>query len=196
MILFPRQGWVRNEDPVCAEKHAQNNYMENDHPDRGFINYKTQIKQCIKTMAANRISLSFWYMPGENWENTKAFRYLRLFKLLIPELSTPKTTSELTRFLGNILNPDLEKTVRKDNPTPTNTIKKIMADFCILKLVKSVRESRNLPGEEEAWEVTEFGREVFAICRLRQLNREQKILNRDENAENIENAEKEPEVLS
>ena len=94
------------------------------------------MKKVLKTLAANRISLSFWYISGENWENTKVFRYLRLFRLLTPELSTPKTAAELSHFLGNILNPDLSKLVRKDFPTPSNTIKKIMTDFVLLKLVR------------------------------------------------------------
>ena len=185
MNLNPRQGWVRGDDaasPVTANELSrlsrENDQLRNRLRMEGgnlVTRLEEQLKHCLKVMAANKISLSFWYSPGENWENTKVFRYLKLFKLLVPELSTPKTTSEITRFLGTILNPDLERTVRKDNPTPTNTIKKIMADFSILKLVKSAKESKNgnipAPGDDEAWELTELGREVFAIYRIRQMNR-------------------------
>ena len=51
-------------------------------------------------------------------------------------------------------------------PTPSNTIKKIMADFTLLKLVKCSGS-----GENEAWGMTEFGQEVFAAYRLRQMER-------------------------
>ena len=181
MSLKPRQGWVRGSEAVtpAAVNEMARLIRENDElrskvrvEDAELVSQiRNRMKHCLKTLATHRISLSFWYTPGENWENTKAFRYLRLFKLLVPELTTPKSTSELTRFLGNILNPDLEKTVRKDNPTPTNTIKKIMADFCILKLAKVMDLKPGASGDDEAWEITEFGREVFAVYRLRQLNK-------------------------
>ena len=95
-------------------------------------------------------------------------RYLKLFRLLTPELSAPKTAAEISHFLGTILNPNLEKTVRKEYPTPSNTIKKIMADFTILKLVKCSEA-----GDTETWEMTEYGRETFATLRLRQMARNQ-----------------------
>ena len=83
---------------------------------------------------------------------------------MAPELSIPKTAVDISRFLGNILNPDLEKVVRKDFPTPSNTIKKIMADFVLLKLVKYTGS-----GDNQAWDMTEFGKEVFAAHRLHQM---------------------------
>jgi hypothetical protein len=124
------------------------------------------MKQALKVLAANKLSLSFWYAPGDNWENTTQLRYLKLFRLLTPELSLPKTTSDISRFLGNILNPNLDKTVRKDYPVPTNTIKKLMADLALLKLVK-----RSGDGDDDAWEMTEYGKEAYAAYRLHHLER-------------------------
>jgi hypothetical protein len=128
---------------------------------------REQMKRALKVLALNKTALSFYYTAGENWENTRKFRYLRLFKLLAPELSLGKSAGEISRFLGNVLNPDLEKTVRKDYPTPSNTIKKIMADFALLKLVKSSGSG----GDREIWEITEYGKELYSAYRMRQLER-------------------------
>jgi hypothetical protein len=149
MNFNPREGWVRANnavDPCVANELARllrenetlkyQISMESGNPASGL---KERIKQDLKVLATNKIDLSFWYTTGDNWENTRKFRYLRLYRLLAPELSTAKTTAEISRFLGNILNPDLGKTVRKDFPVPTNTIKKIMADFSLLRLVSPVR---------------------------------------------------------
>jgi hypothetical protein len=133
------------------------------------VRLREQMRHTLKVMAMNRVSLSFYYVNGENWENTRKFRYLRIFKLLVPELSLPKTTAELTRFLGSVLNPDLEKTVRKDYPTPSNTIKKIMTDFAMLKLVRCGGGTKN--GDGELWEITEYGKELYSAYRVRQLER-------------------------
>jgi len=137
-----------------------------------------EIRNALKTLAANRVSLSFFYVDSEKWENTQVFGYLRLFRLLAPELYTPKTAAEISHFLGNILNPDLSKSVRKDYPTPSNTIKKIMTDFALLKLVKHNETPDPNPHpragkseHSETWEMTGQGSETFAAYRLRQMTK-------------------------
>ena len=176
MNLNPRRGWVPSTmavEPSVAnelsrlsrENEELRNQIKMEGPDIAR-RVKEQIKHVLKVLAANRISLSFYYTEGENWENTQVFRHIRFFTLLAPELSTPKTAADITRFLGNILNPDLGKTVRKDYPTPSNTIKKIMADFTLLKLVKCTGADDN-----ESWEMTEFGKEVYTVYRLRHLEK-------------------------
>ena len=173
--LNPRRGWVPSSEaaaPYVANELSrllrENELLKSQMALEGKdIDEKVHdhIKHTLKVLATNRISLSFYYAEGENWENTRVFRHLRLFKLLAPELSTPKTAADLSHFLGNILNPDLEKALRKEYPTPSNTIKKIMTDFTLLKLVKVLGT-----GDGEAWEMTEFGKEAFSTFRLRQMN--------------------------
>ena len=176
MNLNPRQGWVPSTqavDPAVAnelsrllqENEALQRHIKLEGADIAK-KVRDHIKRVLKVLAVNRISLSFYYTDGENWESTQKFRYLRLFRLLAPELSIPKTASDISHFLGNILNSKLEKTVRKDFPTPSNTIKKIMADFTLLKLVKYTGS-----GDNEAWQMTEFGKEVFGVYRLRQMEK-------------------------
>jgi hypothetical protein len=173
MNLNPRQGWLSSDqaiDPSVANELSRLS-AENEELKRrvrtgnadvmGKI--RDQIKHALKVMALNKITLSFYYTDGENWENSRKFRYLRLFKLLVPELAIPKTTAEISRFLGSVLNPDLERTIRKNYPVPSNTVKKIMADFSLLKL------TTQSPGE--AWEVTEYGKELFSVYRIHQLER-------------------------
>ncbi|MDR2160247.1 MAG: DUF4062 domain-containing protein, partial [Treponema sp.] len=147
MNVHPRQGWVpagQVVDPLVVNElsrlSSENGALKKQiKMESGEIvtRLREQVKHTLRVLALNKADLSFYYTSGENWENTRKFRYLRLFKLLVPELSPGKTTAEISRFLGNVLNPDLEKTVRKDYPTPSNTIKKIMADFFLLKLVKN-----------------------------------------------------------
>ena len=183
MNLNPRRGWVPSTlaiDPSVAnelcrllrENEALRNQIKMEGTDF-VIKVREQIKHIFKVLAANRISLSFYYIDGENWENTQSFSYLRLFRLLAPELSTPKTTVEISHFLGNILNPNLERTVRKGYPTPSNTVKKIMTDFALLKLVNcSAKSAPDAPPvDDEDWELTEYGKEAYAVYRFRQMEK-------------------------
>ncbi|MCL2880541.1 MAG: hypothetical protein FWF29_09870, partial [Treponema sp.] len=69
------------------------------------------------------------------------------------------------------------RTIRKEYPTPSNIIKKIMADLELLKLVRCTNEADEKPGDE-IWEITEFGKELYSIYRMRQL--EKSMLKKEE----------------
>jgi hypothetical protein len=175
LFLNPRKGWVPADQriqPQVANEMARL-LGENGDLKKQLLaggdesgRWQVRVKRTLEMLAVNKISLSFFYTPGENWENTITCRYLRLFKLLVPELFIGKTTPELSRFLGSILNPDLSRTIRKDYPTPSNTIKKIMTDLNLLKLVHFSDNAG-----EEVWELAEFGKELYAAYRYRQFER-------------------------
>lgn len=175
MFMNPRNGWTVGdslEGPpavnVMSRLIAENEEMKRQLMvrDSATSPWKSKMKHTLNILAGHRISLSFFYIPGENWENTIKCRYLRLFHLLTPELYLGKTTEEISRFLGNILNPDLSRVVRKDYPTPSNTIKKIMTDFHLLKLVHYTGNKK-----EGIWELSSYGKEVYALYRMRQFDR-------------------------
>ena len=176
MNLNPRRGWISSTEaiePSVANELSrlirENEILLSRIRMEGTDIVKKiqgQMKQALKILSGNRVSLSFYYTNSENWENPRAFRSLKLFRLLAPELSSPRTAGEISHFLGNILNPVPERNVRKDFPTPSNSIKKIMNDFSLLKLVK-----HSGSGENEAWEMTEYGKEAFSVYRLRQMHR-------------------------
>ena len=178
--LNPRPGWIKSDQavgPVVANElsrlSSENEILRRQiKTEDGDIvtKLREQLKHAIKVLALNKVTLSFYYASGDNWENTRQFRYLRIFKLLVPELALGKTTAELSRFLGTVLNPNLDKTVRKDYPTPSNTIKKIMADFSMLKLVRCTNEEDGNKGDE-IWEITEYGKELYSAYRMRQLEK-------------------------
>jgi hypothetical protein len=175
MNLNPRSGWVPGtaavEAPLANElarllrENEDLKLRLQEEPDQGG-DLRNHMRRTLKVLALNKASLSFYYTPGENWENTKAFPYLRLFRLLAPELSPGKTIAEISHFLGKILNPDLGKTVRGNYPVPSNTVKKIMVDFAILKLVRQPGSGRG-----GMWVVSEYGRDLYALYRTRQLER-------------------------
>ena len=178
MNLAPQSGWVRADQAIAPSVANELSRLstENEQLRRQIkiedgeivTKLREQLKNALKVLALNKVTLSFYYAAGENWENSHQFRYLRLFKLLVPELSLGKTTAEVSRFLGTVLNPDLDKPVRKDYPTPSNTIKKIMADFSLLRLVKCVNEDEG-SGDDEIWEITEYGKELYSAYRMKQL---------------------------
>jgi len=194
LSLHARPGWVRADkiiDPTVANElsrlSSENDDLRNrvHHDDSASVT-KMQDEQnnALKVLALNKVTLGFYYTNGDNWENTRQFRYIRIFKILVPELVLGKNTAEISRFLGTVLNPDLDKTVRKDYPTPSNSIKKIMADFSLLKLVRCTDGEERKP-DNEVWEITEYGRELYSVYRMRQL--EKVLVRKSENPENSEN---------
>ena len=180
MNLAPQCGWVRADQAVAPSvaNELSRLSMENEQLKRQvkiedgeiMVRLREQMKNALKVLALNKVILSFYYASGDNWENSRQFRYLRIFKLLAPEMAVGKTTADVSRFLGTVLNPDLDKPVRKDYPTPSNSIKKIMADFSMLKLVRCVNKDV-ASGEDEIWEITEYGKELYSAYRMRQLEK-------------------------
>jgi hypothetical protein len=179
--LHPRKGWVPGNEgvnPVVANELARLG-SENEELKRRLgiesgdlvTRLREQLRHAVKVLAVNRAVLSFYYENGKTWENTRKFRYLRIFKVLAPELNIGKTTADISRFLGGVLNPDLKRTVRKDFPTPSNTIKKIMADFALLKLVRCAGGDPAAGSDSELWEITGYGKELYAVYRMRQLEK-------------------------
>ncbi|MDR0376407.1 MAG: DUF4062 domain-containing protein [Spirochaetaceae bacterium] len=175
MFMNPRNGWTVGDSlggppaaNIMSRLIAENEDMKRQIAVRDGTEgpWKSRMKHTLSILAGYRISLSFFYNPGETWENTIKCRYLRLFHLLTPELYLGKTTEQLSRFLGSILNPDLARTVRKDFPTPSNTIKKIMTDFHLLKLVHYTGTK-----SKGSWELSGYGKEVYALYRMRQFDR-------------------------
>ncbi|MDR2746251.1 MAG: DUF4062 domain-containing protein [Treponema sp.] len=179
--LRPRAGWIPGTqavDPAVANELARLGAENGELRRRLGIEsgdlvgrLREQLRHAVKVLALNRVILSFYYENGKTWENTRKFRYLRIFKVLAPELYTGKTAADISRFLGGVLNPDLKRTVRKDFPTPSNTVKKIMADFVLLKLVRCTGGNRGGEADGEIWEITEYGKEFYAVYRMRQLER-------------------------
>jgi len=178
--LEPRNGWVRADQTITPSiaNELSRLSIENEQLkqqlkiESGDIDSRLRehLKNALKVLALNKVTLSFFYLEGENWENSRSFRYLRIFKLLIPELAAGKTTAEISRFLGAALNPEPDKPVRKDYPTPPNTIKKIMADLSLLKLVRCVDRDENAD-DDEVWEITEYGKELYSAYRVRRLKK-------------------------
>jgi len=180
LSLNSRPGWVRADrliDPAVANEMSR---LSNENSElrrrllgndgEAFAKLRDEQDHALKVLAMNKVTLSFYYALGDNWESPRQFRYIRIFKTLVPELVLGKTTSEISRFLGTVLNPDLERTVRRDYPTPSNSIKKIMADFSVLKLVKCDHVDETL-ADNEVWEITEYGKELYSAYRMRQLDR-------------------------
>ncbi len=177
IFLHPADGWVRADriaDPVVANELGRLSY-ENSELKRQLKTENPEIMRRIRSkmrytlhlLFENKEPLSFYYTRSENWENTRNFRYIRLFRHLAPELYVPKSIPDISRFLGNILNPDLSRVLRKDFPTPSNTVKKIMADFRAFKIIQPAGEEEN----EELWELSEYGKELYGYYRIRQFEK-------------------------
>jgi hypothetical protein len=173
--LNPRDGWVPGSERTSPETAnalgrliAENDKLRRRIAVRDGAGGRLQkrIRRVLELLAANRVSLSFFYTEGENWENTIECGFLKIFRLLVPELYLGKSISEISRFLGNILNPDLSRFIRKDFPTPSNTIKKIMTDFHSLHLVQYISNTN-----EEVWQISDYGKEIYSFYRQRQLDK-------------------------
>jgi hypothetical protein len=177
ITLNPRQGWVRAGEVISpalanelgrlsSENARLKAELKAENPEI-MDRIKAKMRYTLRLLAANKETIGFFYSPGSKWENPRNFRYLKLFRLLAPELYEGKTIPELSKFLGSVLNPDLSRRLRGDFPTPSNSIKRIITAFRAFKLAGL----ENGGGEEEQWKLSEYGKALYSYYKIRQFER-------------------------
>jgi hypothetical protein len=173
MTLNPQPGWVRADEAISpalanelgrlsGENARLKSELKAENPEI-MDRIRAKMRYTLHLLAANKETVGFFYSPGAKWENPRNFRYLKLFRLLAPELYEGKTIQELSKFLGSVLNPDLSRRLRKDFPTPSNSVKKIIAALRAFKLVAAA-------GEEQ-WRLSEYGKALYSYYKIRQFER-------------------------
>jgi len=182
MAINPRPGWVKStnvSDPEVLNEISrlskENASLRDDLSKEQNINNqemkKIQNKEHILTiLEKNNATIEFKYQNSIKWENKTSFTYLGIFDLLTSQLQVWKSTHYICSYVGLLLDPQKERKLVNDYPTPTNTIKDILTDFSVLNLIEVKENGKNVNEQEsELWKVTKFGQEMYSFVRLKLL---------------------------
>lgn len=179
VTINPREGWVRastipesdilNEISRLSKENSQLRSLVDTHQDLVTAKAEENLNRVVKLLNINKITIALFYIDGVSWENEKEVTYARVFSLLSPELYVGKATENICEYLGVMLNSDKKRSVRRPYATPTNTVKIILADFAIMGIVTAINKNKDY--NSEIWEITEFGKDVYASIRLKMLEK-------------------------
>ncbi|MES2617732.1 MAG: DUF4062 domain-containing protein [Bacteroidota bacterium] len=171
----PRAGWVKASETTGPEVLNELSRLskENSSLREHIIELDKQIvkdesekyDKIITTLNNHKIAVSFFYKNGKDWEDSRNFDFLELFKLLAPELMVEKSTEATAKYIGLMKKPKQRKEIRDNFPIPSNTTKTILADLVVLDLVKPSSKKHSLKDTNDYWTITEEGKNVFKAIR-------------------------------
>ena len=134
------------------------------------IEKKNEFQKTLDTLKHNKRRISFFYKFGHDWTDKTDFSLMEIFNLLAPELIIENSAKYCSKFLGGMLKPDDDKKIRQDWPTPSNTIRKILADLNVLDIIQPSTKKHSIKDENEYWSLTLEGKKIFKVVRRELLN--------------------------
>jgi len=171
----PRAGWVKANETIGPEvlnelsrlsKENSSLRTQLEELSKQIVRDETEkYDKMITILNSHKVSISFFYERGTDWEDTREFDFLELFKLLAPELMVEKSTIDTAHYIALMKKPDHAKEIRGRYPIPSNTTKKILADLVVLDLVKPSTKKHSLKDTNDYWTITEEGKNVFKAIR-------------------------------
>lgn len=171
----PRAGWVKTYETTGPEvinelsrlsKENSSLRLQIEELNKQIIKEETEkYDDMITTLNNHKVSVDFFYTNSTDWEDTKEFDFLDLFKLLAPELMVEKSTLDTAYYIGLMKKPKEFKQIRKKYPIPSNTTKEILADLVVLDLVKPSIKKHSVNDTNDYWTITEEGKNVFKAIR-------------------------------
>jgi hypothetical protein len=205
----PRVGWVKSSENSGPEVLTEISRLSNENAKlRGDITQfkneleldrKAEFIKTLDTLKHNKRSISFRYKSSKDWEDNTQFSLMEIFNLLAPELVIENSTKYCSWFIGTMRRPDKDKPVRETWPTPSNTIRKILADLNVLDIIQPSSKKHSVKDENEYWSLTLEGKKIFKVVRRELLNQNlENAMNvlEDENQEIIPKKEKKKLVLT
>lgn len=171
----PRIGWVKAVEQTGPEVLKEISRLSNENSElrkqiellRNDItrDEKEEFLKLLEMLKHNKRRLSFFYNYGRDWENTKEFTLMEIFNHLAPELMIENSTKQCSHYLGLMLNPEKSKKLRAEWPTPSNTIRRILADLNVLDIIQPSHKKHSVKDENEYWSLTEQGKKLFKVVR-------------------------------
>ena len=189
----PRVGWVKSSEQVGPEILKEISRLSNENAElRKNIDSLENIiddekreafEKTLETLRHNKRKISFRYQYRSNFEEETEFTLLEIFNLLAPELMIENSTKYCIFYLGFMLRPDKETMINKNSATPSNVVKKILADLNVLEIIKPSPKKHSVKDENEYWTLTEDGKKLFKEVRREVL---EKNLNKAQNDQEID----------
>lgn len=188
----PGVGWVKSSAQMSPDVIKEISRLSNENSklrekideleDEINREKKEEFERSLETLKHNKRKVSFFYKYGREWEDGSEFSLLQIFNLLAPELMIENSTKSCARILGISLKPNNERPIRSEWGTPSNVVKKILADLNVLDILMPSPKKHSVTDDNDYWTLTEEGKRLFKVVRreLLEKNLEKALLEDDE----------------
>ncbi|MDP6922561.1 MAG: DUF4062 domain-containing protein, partial [Lutibacter sp.] len=181
----PRIGWVKSSEHSGPEVLKEISRLSNennalrDELARFYkqcqLDKKEEFQKTLDVLKHNKRNLSFFYRHGYKFEDDREYTLMEIFDLLAPELMIENSTIYCAYYLGSMLRPDQKRAVRQEWTTPSNVVKKILADLNVLELIQPSTKKHSIKDENDYWTLTSEGKKVFKVIRRELLDKNLEI---------------------
>ena len=178
---IPRPGWTRATDVVSPDVTNELSRLSSENAELreqlqvalhqaedDAIAERRKIRQ---TMIKNKVTISFYYNYGSEWEDETEFTLSTLFYLLAPEMMIEKDTEDIAWYVGLMLRPNKDRQPRTKYPVPANNVKHWISDFIALGVFEPSQEQHSVSDKSEYWALTDLGREMYMDIRRTRLEK-------------------------
>lgn len=181
----PRIGWVKSTDHSGPEvikeisrlSHENASLREEikEYKQELQENKKVEFEKTLNTLRHNKREIPFFYKNARKWNDPSEFTLLEIFNLLAPELMIENSAKHCSNYIGSMLKPNNDKELRLEWPTPSNTVKKILADFNVLDIIQPSNKKHSVKDKNEYWTLTEEGKRLFKEVRRELLDKNMEL---------------------
>lgn len=171
----PGIGWVRANKYSGTEVLSEISRLSKENGDLRLINEKLtnqstteaskEEKKVFNILLHNKRKISFYYKTITGWQDSTEFSLFEIFNLIVPELIIENTTKNCASLIGLTFKPQKDKETRIEWPTPSNTIRRILADLSVLDLLEPSVKKHKMDDTNEYWTLSEKGKLVYKMVR-------------------------------
>jgi hypothetical protein len=171
----PRVGWVRankyNGPEILAEisrLSKENSELRNEIEKantQSNLDEKKEEKKILTILRHNKRQLQFFYIGETDWKDRTEYTLFQIFNVLAPEMLIENSLEKCSRILGIVFNPRDTTKVRAEWATPSNTVRKILADLNVLNLIEPSNKQHKVADNNEYWTLSKKGKQIYKIVR-------------------------------
>ncbi len=171
----PRIGWIRADQSSGPEilKEISRLSKENSdlrqqierHNNKKNQAIKDKFRQTLAILKNNKRNISFYYTYSTGWEDSTEFSLFEIFNLIAPNLMIELSQEYCSKYIGVMLKPNKDATLREKWGTPRNKTNQVLADLNVLELITPSSRKHKLNDENQYWTITDFGKEIYKEVR-------------------------------
>lgn len=171
----PGIGWVRANNYSGTEVLSEISRLSKENGDLRLINQRlsnqsteeasNEQKKVFDILMHNKRKIPFHYKTSTGWEDYTDISLFEIFNLLAPELIIENSTRKCAYLVGLTFKRRKNKDIRIEWPTPSNIIRKILADLSVLDIVEPSIKRHKMEDDNEYWTLSDKGKLVYKMVR-------------------------------
>ena len=174
---YPREGWVRASQvqDTVASKEVIRLSAENAELRRQLetfsraANEELAIARTMELLRANKRNITIRRRGSSEWEQVRELTLYQIFEQLAPELQVESDLPTIGMFVASVLGQVPVSELRREWPTPRNSLGAMLADFAALNCIVPSTRKKPIADKNAYWTLGDFGVQLLAHMRRRRL---------------------------